>query len=129
MGLQRQAALFLSKDQKPGDTTGEGFKTTSGTWQSKTLTPWLASADHLPASGVMPGFLTGDRHAADDVQDTLERGWAKFSLWRPGSRLDAWVPHHHAQFVCQPVPGAGRLPNPLTNFMSNPRCALLRQTG
>lgn len=38
--------------------------------------------------------LTGDRHGADDlVQDTLERGWAKLSLFsrQPGGRLDAWL--------------------------------------
>lgn len=39
--------------------------------------------------------LTGDRHAADDlVQDTLERGWAKLSLFsrsERGGRLDAWL--------------------------------------
>ncbi|HMV21584.1 MAG: RNA polymerase sigma factor [Betaproteobacteria bacterium] len=49
-------------------------------------------ADHLPRLRRYARALTGDRHAADDlVQDTLERGWAKFSLWRPGSRLDAWL--------------------------------------
>ncbi|WP_163832538.1 sigma-70 family RNA polymerase sigma factor [Spartinivicinus ruber] len=36
--------------------------------------------------------LTGDHHAADDlVQDTLERGWKKLSLFRRGSRLDKWL--------------------------------------
>lgn len=36
--------------------------------------------------------LTGDRHRADDlVQDTLERAWKKGSLWRPGTKLDAWL--------------------------------------
>ena len=36
--------------------------------------------------------LTGDRYRADDlVQDTLERGWNKFHLWRPGSDLRAWL--------------------------------------
>lgn len=36
--------------------------------------------------------LAGDRHAADDlVQDTLERAWNKFHLWRPGSDLRAWM--------------------------------------
>ena len=49
-------------------------------------------ADHLPRLRRYARALTGDRHAADDlVQDTLERGWAKFALWRPGSRLDAWL--------------------------------------
>jgi RNA polymerase sigma-70 factor (ECF subfamily) len=36
--------------------------------------------------------LTGDRNAADDlVQDTLERAWSKFHLWRRGSDLRAWL--------------------------------------
>lgn len=36
--------------------------------------------------------LTGDAARADDlVQDTLERAWAKFSLWRRGSDLRAWL--------------------------------------
>jgi len=36
--------------------------------------------------------LTGERIAADDlVQDTLERAWNKFHLWRPGSDLRAWL--------------------------------------
>lgn len=47
---------------------------------------------HLPRLRRYARALTGDRHAADDlVQDTLERGWSKFSLWRRGSRLDAWL--------------------------------------
>jgi len=36
--------------------------------------------------------LTGDRAAADDlVQDTLERGWSKLHLFRPGTDLRAWL--------------------------------------
>lgn len=36
--------------------------------------------------------LVGDRAAADDlVQDTLERAWARFGQWRPGSDLRAWL--------------------------------------
>lgn len=36
--------------------------------------------------------LSGSREAADDLtQDTLERAWAKRSLWRPGSSLRAWL--------------------------------------
>ena len=36
--------------------------------------------------------LVGDRARADDlVQDTLERAWVKFHLWRPGSDLRAWL--------------------------------------
>lgn len=34
--------------------------------------------------------LVSDRARADDlVQDTLERAWNKFHLWRPGSDLRA----------------------------------------
>lgn len=36
--------------------------------------------------------LTGNRDAADDlVQDTLERAWSRFHLWRRGSDLRAWL--------------------------------------
>jgi RNA polymerase sigma-70 factor (ECF subfamily) len=36
--------------------------------------------------------LVGDRARSDDlVQDTLERAWNKFHLWRPGSDLRAWL--------------------------------------
>jgi RNA polymerase sigma-70 factor, ECF subfamily len=36
--------------------------------------------------------LTGDATTADDlVQDTLERAWKRFSLWRPGSDLRPWL--------------------------------------
>lgn len=36
--------------------------------------------------------LVGDRAAADDlVQDTLERAWAKFHLYRHGSDMRAWL--------------------------------------
>lgn len=36
--------------------------------------------------------LVSDRARADDlVQDTLERAWNKFHLWRPGSDLRAWL--------------------------------------
>lgn len=36
--------------------------------------------------------LAGDRAAADDlVQDTLERAWVKFHLYREGTDLRAWL--------------------------------------
>jgi RNA polymerase sigma-70 factor (ECF subfamily) len=36
--------------------------------------------------------LTGRRDEADDlVQDTLERAWAKWSLWRRGSNVRPWL--------------------------------------
>ncbi|MDE1462705.1 RNA polymerase sigma factor [Spartinivicinus poritis] len=47
---------------------------------------------HLPRLRRYAIALTGDQHAADDlVQDTLERGWRKLSLFRRGSRLDRWL--------------------------------------
>ena len=47
---------------------------------------------HLPRLRRYARALTGDYHAADDlVQDTLERGWKKLSLFRRGSRLDKWL--------------------------------------
>jgi len=48
--------------------------------------------EHLPRLRRYARALTGNHHAADDlVQDTLERGWSKLSLWRRGSRLDRWL--------------------------------------
>ena len=36
--------------------------------------------------------LTGSRELSEDlVQDTLERAWNKYHLWRPGSDLRAWL--------------------------------------
>ena len=36
--------------------------------------------------------LTGDPAEADDlVQDSLERAWSRFHLWRRGSNLRAWM--------------------------------------
>jgi RNA polymerase sigma-70 factor (ECF subfamily) len=36
--------------------------------------------------------LTGSRNDADDlVQDTVERGWSRLSLWRHGSDMRAWL--------------------------------------
>ena len=49
-------------------------------------------AAHLPRLRRYARALTGDRFLADDlVQDTLERGLSKFSLWRRSGRLDAWL--------------------------------------
>jgi len=48
--------------------------------------------EHVPRLRRYGRALTGDRHRADDlVQDTLERAWNKFHLWRPGSDLRAWL--------------------------------------
>ncbi|MFC5301487.1 RNA polymerase sigma factor [Azospira restricta] len=49
-------------------------------------------AAHLPRLRRYARALTGDRHRADDlVQDTLERALTRSSLWRRGSKLDAWL--------------------------------------
>lgn len=48
--------------------------------------------EHIPRLRRYARSLTTDRHAADDlVQDTLERAWNKYHLWRPGSDLRAWL--------------------------------------
>ena len=48
--------------------------------------------EHIPRLRRYARALLGDRYAADDlVQDTLERAWSKFHLWRPGSDLRAWL--------------------------------------
>lgn len=48
--------------------------------------------EHVPRLRRYARALTGDRHRADDlVQDTLERAWSKFHLWRAGSDLRAWL--------------------------------------
>jgi RNA polymerase sigma-70 factor, ECF subfamily len=47
---------------------------------------------HIPRLRRYARALAGDSHRADDlVQDTLERALAKFSLWRRGSDLRAWL--------------------------------------
>lgn len=48
--------------------------------------------EHIPRLRRYARALLGERHASDDlVQDTLERAWNKFHLWRPGSDLRAWL--------------------------------------
>ena len=48
--------------------------------------------EHIPRLRRYARALLGERYAADDlVQDTLERAWNKFHLWRPGSDLRAWL--------------------------------------
>ena len=49
-------------------------------------------ATYIPRLRRYARALAGDSHRADDlVQDTLERGLAKFHLWRRGSDLRAWL--------------------------------------
>ncbi len=48
--------------------------------------------EHLPRLRRYARALTSDRFAADDlVQDTVERALSRFSLFRQGSKLDAWL--------------------------------------
>ena len=48
--------------------------------------------EHVPRLRRYARALLGERYAADDlVQDTLERAWNKFHLWRTGSDLRAWL--------------------------------------
>src|SRR5258708_8196429 len=59
--------------------------------------------EHIPRLRRYARALVGDRYVADDlVQDTLERAWNKFYLWRPGSDLRAWLfTIMHNEFVNQ----------------------------
>jgi RNA polymerase sigma-70 factor (ECF subfamily) len=48
--------------------------------------------EHVPHLRRYARALTGDVASADDlVQDTIERGWKRMALWRPGSNLRAWL--------------------------------------
>jgi RNA polymerase sigma-70 factor (ECF subfamily) len=65
----------------------------------------VRARDEAEIVACMPGLrryargLTGDRdRAADLVQDTLERAWARFSLWQRRGDLRAWlfgIMHNH----------------------------------
>lgn len=47
---------------------------------------------HIPRLRRYARALANDRYLADDlIQDTLERAWNKYHLWRPGSDLRAWL--------------------------------------
>ena len=110
--------------------------------------------EHIPRLRRYARALVGDRYVADDlVQDTLERAWNKFYLWRPGSDLRAWLfTIMHNVFVNQlkarkitsdveiddtfaaPVPGATRSATAATAFVStawawpSARCSAPRRT-
>ena len=67
--------------------------------------------EHIPRLRRYARALTGDAHRADDlVQDTLERAWSKFALWRRGSDLRAWLfTIMHNVFVNQVTSHSARL--------------------
>jgi RNA polymerase sigma-70 factor (ECF subfamily) len=48
--------------------------------------------EHIPRLRRYAVALLHDRVAADDlVQDTLERAWSRWHLWKPGTDLRAWL--------------------------------------
>ncbi len=48
--------------------------------------------EHIPRLRRYARALVGHSHRADDlVQDTLERAYTKWHLWREGSNLRAWL--------------------------------------
>lgn len=71
--------------------------------------------DHIPRLRRYARALTGDAARADDlVQDTLERAWTRFALWRRGSDLRAWLfTLMHNVFVNQVARHAARREDPL----------------
>jgi RNA polymerase sigma-70 factor, ECF subfamily len=82
--------------------------------------------DHIPRLRRYARALVGDRYAADDlVQDTLERAWNKFYLWRPGSDLRAWLfAIMHNVFVNQ----VRRRRNEIEQAMEEPPAVAVRAT-
>jgi RNA polymerase sigma-70 factor (ECF subfamily) len=56
------------------------------------MPPSHAIEEHIPRLRRYARALVGNGPAADDlVQDTLERAWSKFHLWKPGTDLRAWM--------------------------------------
>jgi len=56
------------------------------------MTEPSAIVDLIPRLRRYASALVGDRASADDlVQDTLERAWVKFHLYRDGTDLRAWL--------------------------------------
>jgi RNA polymerase sigma-70 factor, ECF subfamily len=48
-------------------------------------------AQQIPRLRRYARVLSGDGHADDLLQDTLERSWSRRHLWRAGSDLRAWL--------------------------------------
>jgi RNA polymerase sigma-70 factor (ECF subfamily) len=88
-------------------------------------------SEHLPRLRRYARALTGDRHAADDlVQDTVERALNKSALWRPDSRLDAWLMTlMHNIFVNQLRTAAGRHTDSLETLPSEPSARATQADG
>ena len=92
---RRQAAT--SRRGEAGDQDGEAFDDLLARRAYLTLNNDAdvnpeRIVEHVPRLRRYARALLGDRYAADDlVQDTLERAWNKFHLWRPGSDLRAWL--------------------------------------
>ena len=82
--------------------------------------------EHIPRLRRYARALVGDRYIADDlVQDTLERAWNKFYLWRPGSDLRAWLfAIMHNVFVNQ----VRRRRNDMEQAMEEPPAVAVRAT-
>src|SRR5215469_6852329 len=71
--------------------TGGGDSKRAGAGMSKTEDehPIVAQIPHLRRYA---RALIGDRAMAEDlVQDSLERAWSRFHLWRTGSNLRTWL--------------------------------------
>jgi RNA polymerase sigma-70 factor, ECF subfamily len=73
--------------------------------------------------------LTGDRFLADDlVQDTLERGLAKFSLWRQSGRFESWLlTIMHNVFLNQVKARASRPPESVLDALAPEPAVRARQ--
>src|SRR3979409_2222289 len=98
---RRFAFLWRSNGQDPRCLHGSvcALPTASGAFPRKPGASYNARQmdrhliiEHIPRLRRYARALVGDRYVADDlVQDTLERAWNKFYLWRPGSDLRAWL--------------------------------------
>ncbi|RXN86239.1 RNA polymerase subunit sigma-24 [Achromobacter aloeverae] len=95
MGHQGQAALLLDQGQGPRRQDRRRLQGRLARRQAVTAgaaTDVAQVLGHIPALRRYARLLAGDAATADDlVQDTLERACAKWSLWRPGTDLRAWL--------------------------------------